>query len=209
MDDLQALQLDRRSLPIATFAAAALASLEVPAASGGLDLVLNALLAAADGTVERDSRGAALLEVWFAAFARAALVDEFGEELARTVIAERHPQLVERMLAGDAGAALWCDDRRTMGLESCADLLEGQPRRCLERVQLPRTTLGRRPGVGGGHLGDLHHSQYPHNPFSEVPLLWPLFHRSIANGGDSYTVNVGNVDPGNPWTSATCRATAS
>ena len=194
LDDLQALQLDRRSLPIATFAAAAL-KLGVPAASGGLDLVLNALLAAADGTVERDSRGAALLEVWFAAFARAALVDEFGEELARTVIAERHPQLVERMLAGDAGAALWCDDRRTMGLESCADLFKASLGDALERVGLPRERPDDAPASAAATWGDLHHSQYPHNPFSEVPLLRPLFHRSIANGGDSYTVNVGNVDP--------------
>ena len=41
--------------------------------------------------------------------------------------------------------------------------------------------------------GQLHRTQYPHNPFSEVDALRPFFHREIPNGGNDYTVNVAPV----------------
>ena len=37
--------------------------------------------------------------------------------------------------------------------------------------------------------GDIHKTQFPHNPFSQVAFLKPLFHRSIETGGDGFTVN--------------------
>ena len=44
--------------------------------------------------------------------------------------------------------------------------------------------------MGQWKWGDLHFTQYPHRPFSDVPYLKWIFHRTIANGGDGYTVNV-------------------
>jgi len=37
--------------------------------------------------------------------------------------------------------------------------------------------------------GDIHKTQFPHNPFSQVAFLKPLFHRTIETGGDGFTVN--------------------
>ncbi len=45
----------------------------------------------------------------------------------------------------------------------------------------------------------IHNTQYPHRPFSEVSYLKPLFHRSIGNGGDRYTVNVAPVNLETPY----------
>jgi len=36
---------------------------------------------------------------------------------------------------------------------------------------------------------DIHRMQFPHNPFSQVSFLKPLFHRSIETGGDGFTVD--------------------
>ena len=41
--------------------------------------------------------------------------------------------------------------------------------------------------------GSVHRTQYPHNPFSQVDMLKPFFHREIENGGDDYTINVAPV----------------
>ncbi len=41
--------------------------------------------------------------------------------------------------------------------------------------------------------GDIHFTYYPHNPFTEVSPLNRIFDRKIANGGDTYTVNVAPV----------------
>ena len=45
----------------------------------------------------------------------------------------------------------------------------------------------------------IHNTQYPHRPFSEVDYLKPLFHRSIGNGGDRFTVNVAGVNLDTPY----------
>ncbi len=37
--------------------------------------------------------------------------------------------------------------------------------------------------------GDLHQTQFPHNPFSQVDMLKRFFHRSIETGGDNFTVD--------------------
>ena len=47
--------------------------------------------------------------------------------------------------------------------------------------------------------GQLHQTQYPHNPFCKVPYLKFLFHRSIENGGDKYTLNVASHKAANPF----------
>ena len=47
--------------------------------------------------------------------------------------------------------------------------------------------------------GELHETIYAHNPFSEVAALRMLFQREIANGGGSYTVNVGPYKFSDPY----------
>lgn len=192
LDDLKDLQLDQHSLPLARFAASALRLRTQP--PSGQDLAARALKEVADGLADRDSQAVALVEAWSAAFTRAALQDEFGADLAATVIRRRHPQLLARMLDGDRAAATWCDDRRTLPLESCAQLLATSLHDAVAQVGLP-AEAGADDLPSGATWGRLHRTQYSHNPFSEVPLLRPFFHRAIANGGDTYTVNVGNVDP--------------
>lgn len=192
LDDLKDLQLDQHSLQLADFAKAAL-RLGTPHADGQ-GLAERALREAGDGLTDRDSPAVGLLEAWFAAFTRGALQDEFGGDLAETVIRRRHPLLVSRMLSGDRAAAIWCDDRRTLRLESCGVLLATSLRDALAQVGLS-AHAGPEDLASGSTWGSLHRTQYSHNPFSEVPLLRPFFHRAIANGGDTYTVNVGNVDP--------------
>ena len=37
--------------------------------------------------------------------------------------------------------------------------------------------------------GDVHQTQFPHKPFSQVDMLKRFFHRSIETGGDNFTVD--------------------
>ncbi len=50
------------------------------------------------------------------------------------------------------------------------------------------------PNMDKWRWSSLHVTQYPHTPFSQVAALKGIFHRSIANGGDRYTVNVAPIN---------------
>ncbi|MBK8796347.1 MAG: penicillin acylase family protein, partial [Anaerolineales bacterium] len=54
-------------------------------------------------------------------------------------------------------------------------------------------------GANAWRWDRIHITQYPHNPFSQVSYLKWLFHRTIANGGDRYTVNVAPVNLDDPY----------
>ncbi len=61
--------------------------------------------------------------------------------------------------------------------------------------------LGERMGdnMSNWRWDRIHITQYPHNPFSQVSYLKWLFHRTIPNGGDRYTVNVAPVNLTQPY----------
>ncbi len=201
---MRALQLDQVSPQIARFAGLARAAVgDRPDAGRHLPAMLATM---ADGRMDRERPEAALLEAWFLAFSEALLADELPADLRDEVLRRRHPWLVEQALAGEdwgpdaPAAAAWCDDVRTPLAESCPDLLWQSLPAALAQLGLPEPS----PEVDGPALdallgrlpawGERHRTQFPHSPFSEVPLLRPLFHRQIASGGDGYAVNVANVD---------------
>lgn len=211
---MRELQLDQVSPQMARFAMLVYDRLDLVNTS--TNVRLSAVVATMrDGRVGRDRPEAALLEAWFLTFSEAMLADDLPDDLREGVLRRRHPWLVEAALseAGDAGPsgsatsaasgagpAAWCDDRRTLPKEDCAAILWHSLPAALVRLGIDDAP----PELDGSldlHLhrlpawGAVHRSQFPHSPFSEVPFLKPLFHRQIGNGGDTYTVNVANVDP--------------
>ena len=80
---------------------------------------------------------------------------------------------------------IWWDDPRSSLLESCKELML---KALGEALEFLKNELGE--NENDWTWGQLHQTQYPHNPFSQVPYLKFLFHRSIENGGDKYTLNV-------------------
>jgi len=88
--------------------------------------------------------------------------------------------------------ANWCDNVLTAPVETCADTA----RQALDDL-LDDLTQRLGKDMQQWQWGKVHLTQYPHSPFSRVPVLRWFFDRSIANGGDKYTVNVAPVDLAN------------
>jgi penicillin amidase len=138
-------------------------------------------------------RGGAIYQAWMLHLERAIFEDDLRARLFEAMSTRANPLFLTNVLADPAQAAAWCDNVLSAPVESCTRLAHCARRgpRRLERAH------------GRGHerlaLGELHITQYPHNPFSQVSYLKGLFHRTIANGGDRYTVNVAPVRLAEPY----------
>ena len=141
-----------------------------------------AMLKAWDGVISPDSGAAAVYEAWYAQLYTALLGDDLGGDLGDAVTTTHNPTLLASILQGNEG--VWCDDVLTPGADDCSTTA---------RVALDKALkdLTERMGkdTAKWRWGDIHKTQFPHNPFSQVAFLKPLFHRSIETGGDGFTVN--------------------
>jgi penicillin amidase len=82
--------------------------------------------------------------------------------------------------------SLWCDDVRTPARESCSDAV----------TTALRNGVGRLTARLGGEMSRwrwdaVHQAMFPHQGLDSVGLLRPVLSRSVPNGGDWSTVNVG------------------
>ena len=83
-------------------------------------------------------------------------------------------------------ASPWCDDGGSAEAEDCALLAQ----RSLEQTL---ANLGERLGseMAGWRWDQLHSAVFPHQPLDNIGPLQPFFSRSIPNGGDDNTINLG------------------
>ncbi|MCB0044214.1 MAG: penicillin acylase family protein [Caldilineaceae bacterium] len=147
-----------------------------------------AILADWDGALTRDTGAPAIYSAWQIALGRALFADDLRGDLYDEMAARAHPLLAVEVMREPEQYAAWCDNILTAPSESCAET-------ALEALDTALDDLSARMGddMRKWTWGAIHKTQYPHNPFSEVPLLKPIFHRSIENGGDAYTVDIGPV----------------
>ena len=147
-----------------------------------------------NGKLSRDSQIAAIYEAWLHHFERRLFRDDLRDRLFKRMNGRFHPHLVKNVLEIPKQGFLWCDDVRTTPRESCEEqMLEALE----EALVFLKEELGEKES--DWIWGRLHQTQYPHNPFSQVPYLKFLFHRSIENGGDKYTLNVASHKAANPF----------
>ena len=149
-----------------------------------------AQLKAWDGTLAQDSVPATIYEAWFYQIGRVLFEDELHGDLYEQFAKRKHPVYLAAVL-GDARSN-WCDDVLSVPREDCAAAAHTALERALDQLEKLAGS-----NMNNWQWGQLHKTQFPHKPFSEVAVLKPLFHRQIANGGDSYTVN----EAGYPFTS--------
>jgi penicillin amidase len=141
-----------------------------------------------------DSVAEAIFAAWFQHLAPALVEDDLG-----TLLADRYKdrysyvtRFVSRTLT--ASDAVWCDDTRTPEKETCDATV----------------TLALREGVADleRRLGSdmsrwrwdvVHRAVFPHQGLDAVAALRPLLSRSVPNGGDWSTVNVGPVATDRPY----------
>lgn len=144
------------------------------------------LVRAWDGRLGAESAAAAIYSAWFIALGEAVVADDLSGALYERYTERTHPQFLVDVIARRDAA--WCDDVLSAPREDC----DAIARRALDTA-LDSLEAQMGPDPGAWHWGTVHRTQYAHQPFSEVPYLRPFFHRSIANGGDGYTVNVAPV----------------
>jgi penicillin amidase len=138
-----------------------------------------------DYNVTGDSAGAAIFEAWYIKLAERVFADELGDSLWKSYSAKAYMVGMALSTALQRNQA-WCDDVRTPGTEVCADTILAALNDALERM----AHLQDSPQLSSWRWDVVHHALFPHSVFDSNPVLGPLFSRSIASGGDRYTVNV-------------------
>jgi penicillin amidase len=136
-----------------------------------------------------DARGgsaaAAIFEAWFHQLAP----ELAGDELPPLVMANYAGRFsfVSRFLVNTLATndSLWCDDKRTWERETCDDAVTSALRKGVADLE---QRLG--GDMSGWRWDAVHHAVFPHQ-LGVVPVLGAILNRSVPNGGDWSTVNVG------------------
>jgi penicillin amidase len=145
-------------------------------------------LQAWDGHIHRASVPASIYEAWFVYLGRAMFEDDLSGDLYQQMAERNHPIFLQSIMEEVPAQSPWCDNALTAPIEDCSDTARLALDQALDDLE---ERLGK--DMDGWQWGKVLRTYYPHNPFSEVPLLRPLFERSIANGGDKYTINVSPI----------------
>ncbi|HVH29085.1 MAG TPA: penicillin acylase family protein [Vicinamibacterales bacterium] len=152
------------------------------------------LLGRWDGDVAAGSSAAAVFEAWVLKLPSAIVADDLGARLASSY--DGRFSFVTRFLINTLGAddSSWCDDARTTAGESCEEIVTTALRQAV-------TDLSSRLGsdMTRWRWDAVHRATFPHQGFDAVRLLRRLLSRSVPNGGDWSTVNVGSVSTDQPY----------
>jgi penicillin amidase len=141
-----------------------------------------------NGESTRSSLPAAIYYAWYTHLGYALFEDDLQGDLYEALQQRSHELFLAEVMADPERYAGWCDNVLSIPLESCADTAQIALDSALDDLS---ERLG--PDMTKWTWGALHQTQYRHTPFSDVALLRPLFHRTIANGGDDNTVNAAPI----------------
>lgn len=144
------------------------------------------ILQAWDGVSAVDSTAAAIYMAWYMQLGPAIFQDDLSRDLYEEMSNRAHPTFLADIMA--QADSPWCDNVRSFPAENCAAIAQEALDTALDDLE---TRLG--DDMTKWQWGDIHFTYYPHNPFTEVSPLNRIFDRKIANGGDTYTVNVAPV----------------
>jgi penicillin amidase len=142
-------------------------------------------LQAWDGVSRMESVAQTLYAAWRVEFERALFEDELSGDLYDEFASMSVALFGSNVLADETLGRIWCDNVNTVPREGC-------PETGLLALDRAIASLETQVGTNMARWtwGTLHQTQYPHRPFSDVAYLKWLFHRTVPNGGDAYTVNV-------------------
>ncbi|HEV2985103.1 MAG TPA: penicillin acylase family protein, partial [Vicinamibacterales bacterium] len=141
------------------------------------------------------SAAQAIFEEWFYQLISVLVVDELGPlvtENYRSRFSFATRFLVKTLT--DPKSAAWCDNVKTPRVETCDEAVT---------VALGRgvADLTRRLGgdMASWRWDAVHPAVFPHSGLDSQAALRPLLSRSVPNGGDWSTVNVGPIDVDHPF----------
>lgn len=147
-----------------------------------------------DGDVAPASSAAAIFEAWVLKLPSSIVGDDLGARTASSY--DGRFSFVTRFLINTLSAndRSWCDDGRTIAVESCEEVVTMALRQAVSDLA---ARLGN--DMTRWRWDAVHRATFPHQGFDAVrPLRW-LFSRSVPNGGDWSTVNVGSVSTDQPY----------
>ena len=142
----------------------------------------------------RDSAAAAIFEAWFLRLAPTIAGDDLGPIV--TPLYESRFSFVSRFVLNTlrSNDAAWCDDVTTPKKETCEDAVTSALHDGV--VELTRRLGG---DLSRWRWDAVHSAVFPHQGLDAVALLRPLVSRSMPNGGDWSSVNVGTVSTEHPF----------
>jgi len=147
-----------------------------------------------DGDAVASSPAAAIFAAWFHQLAPAIVGDDLGPLLTDRY-KERYSFVTRFVVhALQTNDASWCDDRSTAAIETCDDIVTIALRRAVADLE---QRLG--SDMTRWRWDAVHSAVFPHQGLDAVAALRPLLSRSVPNGGDWSTVNVGPVDALHPY----------
>jgi penicillin amidase len=190
-DDFRAIQADTFSLHGQTLAPLLIAHAH-PA--DPLDRQALELLTTWDFDARGDSAAAAIFQAWFLRLAPALAGDELGPQVIsgyRGRFSYITRFVTTTLTAGDSP---WCDNIGTPARETCDEVVTSALHDAV--VDLQRL-LG--PDLHRWRWDTIHRAVFPHQGLDSVGLLRPFLSRSLPNGSDWSSVNVGSVAVDTPY----------
>ena len=145
-----------------------------------------------DGNLTTDSIATTIYEAWQLALLKNIFADDLHGDLFDDFVAMEHPVFLNDIFSDPKNT--WCDNFLTTPTETCGDIAAAS---LADALDILTEKYGK--NMKKWRWGDVHHTEYPHNPFSHVDALKKIFDRNIANGGDRYTVNVAPYHPDKPF----------
>jgi len=147
-----------------------------------------------DFNARADSAATAIFQAWFFHLASAFAGDELGPRLLPSY--EGRFSYITRFVISTltAGSGAWCDDVRTPAKETCDQTVTAALH---DAVSDLRNRL--RTEMPTWRWDTVHRAVFPHQGLDAVGLLRPILSRSVPNGGDWSTVNVGPVAADSPY----------
>jgi penicillin amidase len=141
-----------------------------------------------------DSAASAIFQAWFLHLAPALVGDELGPQVTPSY--EGRFSYVTRFVTDiiTAGASPWCDNVNTPQKETCDQTLTKALEDGLDDLQ---ARMG--SDLTRWRWDTIHHAVFPHQGLDSVSVLRPLLSRSVPNGGDWSTVDVGPVATASPY----------
>ena len=141
-----------------------------------------------------DSTASAIFQAWFHHLAPALVGDELGPQVLPSY--EGRFSYITRFATSvlTSGASPWCDNVSTPQPETCDQTVTKALVDGLDDLQ---ARMG--GDVGRWRWDTIHHAVFPHQGLDSVAPLRPLLSRSVPNGGDWSTVNVGAVAAASPY----------
>jgi len=141
-----------------------------------------------------DSAAAAIFQSWFRHLAPALVGDELGPAVLPAY--EGRFSYITRFVTNvvTAGSSPWCDNVTTPQNETCDQTVTKALEDGLDDL---RAKMGSDPARW--RWDTIHHAVFPHQGLDSVSFLRPLLSRSVPNGGDWSTVDVGPVAAASPY----------